>query len=82
MTTLADMTVQQRQDCIGMWADYRITPVVIISVYYDTYVKNWVVDVFDPIDGWMEKRIHPSCVTPRCDLPRVWNPDGTPVTKG
>ena len=79
MTTLADLTEEQRKACVGMWADYRATPVVIATVYWYEYSQGWFVDVFDPTEGWGEHEIHVSCITPRHDLPRVWNPDGTPV---
>ncbi len=79
MTTLADFTEEQRGKCVGMWADYRVTPVVITNIYQHKYVNDWVADVFDPTEGWEEYEIHSSVLTPRFDLPRAWNPDGTPV---
>lgn len=79
MKTLADLTEEQRGKCVGMWADYRVTPVVITSVYWYEYVQEWVADIFDPTEEWVETEIHLSALTPRHDLPRVWNPDGTPV---
>lgn len=79
MTTLADLTEEQRKACVGMWADYRVVPVVITSIYQHKYVNDWVADVFDPTEGWEEHEIHSSVLTPRFDLPRAWNPDGTPV---
>lgn len=79
MTTLADLTEEQRKACVGMWAGYRVTPVVITNVYWCEYARCWVADVFDPAEGWAETKIHVSCITPRYDLPRVWNADGTPA---
>lgn len=79
MTTLADLAPEQRAECVGMWADYRITPVVITSIYWHKYVQDWVADIFDPAEGWEENEIHLSAITPRYDLPRVWNADGTPA---
>ena len=79
MTTLADLTPEQLHECVGMWADYRVTPVVITSVYWYEYVQSWVADIFDPQEEWAEGRIHLSAITPRYDLPRAWNPDGTPA---
>lgn len=79
MTTLADFTEEQRKACVGMWADYRVVPVVITNIYQHKYVNDWVADVFDPTEGWEEYEIHSSVLTPRFDLPRAWNPDGTPV---
>ncbi len=52
MTTLADLTEEQRKACVGMWADYRATPVVIATVYWYEYSQGWFVDVFDPTEGW------------------------------
>lgn len=82
MTTLADLTEEQRKACVGMWADYRITPVVITNVYRYEYAQCWVADVFDPQEGWAEEKIHISVITPRYDLSRAWNADGTPVRGG
>lgn len=79
MTTLADLPKEQRKQYLGMWADFRVAPVVITRVYWHRNVPGWFVDVFDPTEGWEETNIPILCIEPRHDLPRAWNPDGTPV---
>lgn len=77
--TLADMTPEARQACVGMWCDNLVStakepaPVVLECVQGELC---WVLH----IDLHGER----SCfslggVSPRFDLPRAWNPDGTPV---
>ena len=80
MTTLADLTEEQRKACVGMWADYSATLVVITYVYWYEYSQGFFVDVLHPAEGYEETEVHVSCITPRPDLPRAWNPDGTPVS--
>lgn len=72
--TLADMTPKQRQQCVGMWCEY--TPKT------DTYLAiiAWVHDtgatiIWPDSDGFLAIDTN---LTPRFDLPRAWNPDGTP----
>lgn len=85
MTTLADMNLTERAQCVGMWCyifDQVIEPPIgegIIAGYKeaDDGRSLVVIDHPDPRD---EKWGHElSKVIPRPDLPRVWNPDGTPV---
>lgn len=77
MSTLADMTPEQRDNCRGMWCEVKDSadsPAIIF-------------DLSDP--GWPElffprlaTEIHEEAaenVTLRPDLPRAWNPDGSPV---
>lgn len=91
MNTLADMTPEEHADCVGMWCDYRpavgtadsnaapeevITTVIIKagndydSAYEDEY------EVFNAAIG--HELVQPEQITLRPDLPRAWNPDGTP----
>ena len=76
---LADMTPEERQSCVGMWCDNLAStakepaPVVLTCVQGETC---WVLHA--DLHG------EQSCfsfgsVSPRFDLPRAWNPDGTPV---
>ena len=79
--TLADMTPEQRAACVGMWCDVRVPfkedqKNLVILTHVDSGPKR--AKVFGTGIGmtW-SKRLQD--VTPRCDLPRAWMPDGTPV---
>src|SRR5699024_8803419 len=76
--TLADMTAEERADCVGMWCDNLVStadnpkPVVLACVQGE---QCWI----------LHTNLHGewSCfplgsVSPRFDLPRVWTPDGEP----
>lgn len=84
MTTLADMTPEQRAQCVGMWCDFlpgdkdHGEPEQGIFAYWN-WVKGEAVITF-PALADTRKWAHPENVTPRYDLPRAWNPDGTPVS--
>lgn len=81
MTTLADMTPEQRQQCVGMWFD-TIFGLGILEALQEEPKEG------DPFGRFM----HPDRgswhtesfkgLTPRHDLPRAWNPDGTPPKGG
>ena len=78
--TLADMTPEQRAACVGMWCDVRVPfkedqKNLVILTHVDSRPKR--AKVFGTGVGmtW-SKRLQD--VTPRCDLPRAWAPDGTP----
>ena len=77
--TLADMTAEERADCVGMWCDNLVStannphPVVLACVQGE---RCWILHA-DLHGEW-------SCfslgsVSPRFDLPRAWTPDGQPV---
>lgn len=77
--TLADMTAEERADCVGMWCDNLVStadnpkPVVLACVQGE---RCWILHT-DLHGEW-------SCfslvsVSPRFDLPRAWTPDGEPV---
>ena len=76
--TLADMTAEERADCVGMWCDNLVStadnphPVVLACVQGE---RCWI----------LHTNLHGewSCfslgsVAPRFDLPRAWTPDGEP----
>ena len=78
--TLADMTPEGREQCVGMWCD---TPEEL-SVFFENK-PDWGPPyiafahpskpyVLTHLCGWDK-------ITPRPDLPRAWNPDGTPAQK-
>lgn len=76
--TLADMTPEEQQECVGMWCDNLAStaqepaPVVLAGV--QGYLC-WTLHT----DLYGERsRFLLGSVAPRPDLPRAWNPDGTP----
>lgn len=73
---LADMTPEQRDACRGMWCDIE-TPVGIEQGIYDQSRWTQEATLFEPGYGYFEVDL--SKVTPRFDLPRAWNSDGTHV---
>ena len=73
--TLADMTAEERADCVGRWALIEgINLAVIVEVdetdtcvvIYPEWQSNTAVHLNE-------------MVAPRFDLPRAWTPDGEPV---
>ena len=72
MRTLADMTEEERANCPGMWATSFIgyTGVIVYQNGKQAYliIPEYNREQTFPLDE----------VTPRPDLPRAWNPDGTP----
>ncbi|OFK68821.1 hypothetical protein HMPREF2806_05790 [Corynebacterium sp. HMSC076G08] len=91
MTTLADLTPEERAECVGMWCDYRpavgttglhnapeevITTVIIKAGNdYDAAYEDEY-EVFNAAIG--HELVQPEQITLRPDLPRAWAPDGTP----
>lgn len=77
MSTLADMTVQERKECVGMWAETSNGLAIIIEPFYtDEVLDTTVVFSLKP-EVKIEQRIA-AYTTPRFDLPRAWGPDGQP----
>ena len=76
--TLADMTAEERADCVGMWCDNLVStadnpkPVVLACVQGG---QCWILHT-DLNGEW--SRFPLGSVSPRPDLPRVWTPDGEP----
>ena len=92
MKTLADMTEEERADCVGMWCDITNAnknterPVVLCgSVKINTDECDDLMPIYIPwitaehypegdgVVGWSAEHLRP-----RRDLPRAWQPDGTP----
>lgn len=69
---LADMTPDERADCVGMWFEGRFSDLVILS-----RVEDEAACVSSPKGGWRWDKLPE--LTPRFDLPRVWTPTGEPV---
>lgn len=77
MTTLADMTPEERLDSIGMWAT------VSTERYRAIIVRTYAADDVDyaqmlcpELNDYYTSSL--ATITPRDDLPRAWAPDGTP----
>ena len=70
--TLADMTDEERQQCRGMWVKAQdevgvlLTSDVAIGAVFVPRVNNWFTPPLEEIEVL-------------ADLPRAWEPDGTPV---
>ena len=72
--TLADMTAEERADCVGMWADTTGQGLGVI-VNATELSDCWVLF---PEGGGHVATCHNQRVTPRFDLPRAWTSDGEP----
>lgn len=82
MSTLADMTPQERAECVGMWCDFEPTPNYVITTViikagndYDAEFADEY-EVFNTVLG--HELAQPEQITPRYDIPRAWTPDGQP----
>lgn len=85
MTTLADMTPEQREQCVGMWCDCTdgegIRTLVLHGISdngKDAIFVNPAVVGGGRGPSWTIKSFG-HLVTPRPDLPRAWQADGKPV---
>ena len=73
--TLADMTAEERANCVGMWCDVaRGARAVIVNAKEQDYC--WVIH---PEDGGNVATCRNKMINPRPDLPRAWTPDGQTV---
>lgn len=80
--TLADMTAEEREECVGMWASHKrhdgnedlCENLGIISEVEEGYA--WLTY---PKEGMEPYVFFFEDVTPRFDLPRACTPDGEPV---
>lgn len=68
--TLADMTEEERAECVGMWVSYQ-TPMGDHLAVYDGNTT-----LYEP--GYGSFIIPTDCITPLRDKPRACTPDGTP----
>lgn len=77
--TLADMTAEEREECVGMWVEHAHPHYdgleVIIDSDHDsvTTISTKSGQQYIVVGGVMRH------ITPRFDLPRAWTPDGQPV---
>lgn len=76
MKTLADMTPGERPQCRGMWCDTpKGTFVLLAPMFRDHEKIGWQLVI--PSEG-MKIDYQLKDITPRPDLPRAWQADGTP----
>lgn len=79
MRTLADMTEEERANCVGMWCETAMSKALFIYMADDQDNEEKAV-VVNPKSQF--RTVTPlRALTPRPDLPRAWRVDGTP-TKG
>jgi len=77
--TLDDLTPQERANLVGTWVTvtHNPRPVIYTGEFESTgEIKHGAI-IFDPLYGGNYARLD-HC-TPQFDLPRAWNPNGTPV---
>ena len=73
--TLVDMTAEEREECVGMWALIEGISLAVIAEADET---STCVVIYPEWDG--DSAVHLNeMVTPRHDLPRAWTPDGEPI---
>ena len=77
--TLADMTAEERANCVGMWAEHAHPHYDGLEVIIDSDHDS--VTTISTKSGQQyivvgEVMRH---ITPRFDLPRAWTPGGEPV---
>lgn len=71
MTTFADLTPEERNQYRGTWVAYSTLLGEHIAIYESGTT------LFEPGYGRFKRPL--DTITPRDDLPRAWNPDGTPL---
>lgn len=79
MTTLADLTPEERAQCRGMWCDFPDPDErTNLAIYVDDSLKH---QGFCELihEGEIGTLTLPHNLTPRPDLPRAWAPDGKPA---
>lgn len=78
MTTLADMTPEERARYRGMWCDFPDPDErTNLAIYVDDSLKH---QGFCELihEGQLGRLTIPENLTPRFDLPRAWQADGQP----
>ena len=78
MRTLADMTEEERAQCVGMWCgfpdpDERTNLAIYVG---DSPSHQGFCELIH--EGQLGTLTIPDNLTPRPDLPRAWTPDGQP----
>ena len=73
--TLADMTAEERAECVGMWA---LIESINLAVIVEVDETDTCVVIYPEWQSNTAAHLN-EMVTPRFDLPRAWMPDGQPV---
>ena len=73
--TLADMTAEEREECVGMWCSIAGAGRLCVLLSTENDVANLG---FSCDNEFTILSLRYKNVTPRFDLPRVWTPDGEP----
>lgn len=76
--TLADLAPHERDEHVGKWVDvpHKPYPVIYMGDFESTgEIKHGAV-ILDP--RYFDSHVRLEDCTLRPDLPRAWNPDGTP----
>lgn len=76
MRTLADMTEEERANCIGMWCVYETPVGKERAIYEKTQAGAPVSMLFEP--GYGRFEAENENITLCFNLPRAWMPDGQP----
>ena len=78
--TFADMTPEERDKCIGMWCDYDFPDGTTHRAILLSRGSSNTATVIDTTQcGVPQQWTRVDQLHPRFDLPRAFNPDGTPV---
>ena len=73
--TLADMTAEERAECVGMWCSIAGAGRLCVLLSTENDVANLG---FSCANEFTILYLRYKNVTPRFDLPRAWTPDGEP----
>ena len=77
--TLADMTAEERADCVGMWAEHAHPHYDGLEVIIDSDHDSMTTISTKSGQQYIVVGEVMRHITPRFDLPRAWTPDGEPV---
>lgn len=88
MKTLADMTPDERHECVGMWCEITLKGLgrvnrcelgVIRRIQWDG--GHGAVEVIGTDSSAFWNVLRFDQITPRFDLPRAWGTDGSPAKR-
>lgn len=78
MRTLADMTEEERAECVGMWCEDKNSN--SLCIYMGEYIgRDWLAMCAYPNPEYESDYASWAAlddITPRADLSRAWTPDG------
>ena len=75
--TLADMTAEERAECVGMWCSIAGAGRLCVLLSTENDMAN--LGFSHDNEFTMLSPLKYKNVTPRFDLPRAWTPDGEPI---